>query len=96
MTHMLKTSLVAAAALAASGLALAHTGHGHAELSPFEGLVHALREPDHLAMIALGTTLTGVVAPLVLRGLAALRRRLRAARNSADAAPATGTPGAKA
>lgn len=58
--------------------ALAHTGHGHDDLTAFQGLVHALREPDHLAMIALGLIVIGVASPFVLRAAAWLGRRIAA------------------
>lgn len=65
-----------AATMVTGTAALAHTGHGHDELSTFQGLVHALREPDHLAMIALGVIVIGATSPFVLRAAAWLGRRI--------------------
>jgi hydrogenase/urease accessory protein HupE len=96
MTQTFKASLVAAAALCTSSVALAHTGHGHQEFSTFDGLVHALSQPDHLAMLALGIVVTGALAPWVLRGIAALGRRLHGARKAADTIDTAGSPGAQA
>lgn len=75
-------SAARAAAAAASGLAgsaaLAHTGQGHDEYGVFEGLRHALREPDHLAMLALAIVVIGVASPFVLRAALWLGRRIAA------------------
>ncbi len=71
----LTAATVAGLAAGSSG-ALAHTGHGHDELSTFEGLLHALREPDHLAMVALGIVIAAVAAPFVLRVAARVGRAI--------------------
>ncbi len=77
-----------AATMAASTAALAHTGHGHDGLSTFQGLVHALREPDHLVMIALGLVVIGATSPFVLRAAAWLGRRVAAVvRRAIEARP---------
>ena len=61
----------------AAGTAAAHTGHGHDGFDSLHGLLHALSEPDHLAMLGAGLAFTAWAAPRVLRGLRALRRRLQ-------------------
>jgi hydrogenase/urease accessory protein HupE len=87
ITRLVLKATSAAAFIAAAGpAARAHTGHGHEEFSAFAGLLHALREPDHLAMLALGIAVTGALAPLVPkvgRGAVRLLRRTLAARRAA-------------
>ena len=57
--------------LAAAPLASAHPGHDTAPaLGFFEGLVHLLTQPDHVAMLMGGA----VVAVLALRALRARQR----------------------
>jgi hydrogenase/urease accessory protein HupE len=68
-----------AATMVTSTAALAHTGHGHDGLSTFQGLLHALREPDHLVMIALGVIVIGATSPFVLRAATWLGRRVAVA-----------------
>ena len=82
------TTAIAAATTTAGTAAWAHTGHGHDELSTFQGLLHALREPDHLVMIALGLIVIGAASPFVLRAAAWLGRRLAAPMRRALAARA--------
>ncbi|MFO1328915.1 MAG: HupE/UreJ family protein [Rubrivivax sp.] len=68
---------IALATLAlAAGTAAAHTGHGHDGFDLLHGLWHALTEPDHLALLIAGGAFASAAAPLVLRGLRVLRRRL--------------------
>ncbi|MBI5718042.1 MAG: hypothetical protein HZC37_10195 [Burkholderiales bacterium] len=67
---------LAAITCVAAAAAQAHTGHGHDELGTIEGMLHALRAPDHLAMVALGVVVTAAAAPFVLRVAARLGRRL--------------------
>jgi urease accessory protein len=70
-------SLAPVALLAASGLALAHPGHDTAPaLGFFEGLVHLLTQPDHVAM--LGSAI--VVALAARRAWRARREAHRRAR----------------
>jgi len=71
-----RSAAAAATTMTATTVALAHTGHGHDGLSTFQGLLHALREPDHLALIALGLIVIGAASPFVLRASAWLGRRL--------------------
>lgn len=68
--------LVPLLALHASGAA-AHTGHGHDGLDLSQGLLHALTEPDHLVMLAVGLGIVALATPPVLRGLRRLRALLR-------------------
>ncbi len=72
-------------------LAQAHSGHGHGDYGTLDGVLHALTEPDHLAMLGAGLVLTAWLAPRVLRGLqrarAALRARIGQAIAARDRAP---------
>ena len=84
---MSRTAPILAAALTLSaGVAAAHTGHGHADLSVIEALRHALGAPDHLLLLAFGFGLTTLAAPRVLAGL---RRLLQAVRAPRPASPDT-------
>ncbi len=66
-------SLAPCALLAASGLALAHPGHDTAPaMGFFEGLVHLLTQPDHVAMLG-----TAVVVALAARRAWRSRRAAR-------------------
>jgi hydrogenase/urease accessory protein HupE len=86
---------VAAAALwLAAGTAAAHTGHGHDGLSPMQGLLHALGEPDHLLMLGIGGVICTLAAPRMLNRLRRGWQRLQRARRAGAARPSTPTDAA--
>ncbi|MBL8328477.1 MAG: HupE/UreJ family protein [Rubrivivax sp.] len=90
MTSFIVRNLALGASLMIiASAAPAHTGHGHEDLSSFEGLIHALSQPDHLLMLLAGTVVTSLLAPRLLRLgnrlLAGLRRRLADRRGTAPA-----------
>ena len=65
----------------AAGSAAAHPGHGaEPSFGFFEGLVHLLTEPDHLALLALAVG----TAVLVVRHVRAQRRRDRSSHRAGD------------
>ncbi len=80
--HLRATLATTALAVASSGT-WAHTGHGHDDFGSLDGLLHAMSEPDHLAMLAAGVAFTAWLAPRVLR---AIRRLLQLRRERRQAA----------
>ena len=75
----------------AAGTAAAHTGHGHDGLTPMQGLLHALGEPDHLLMLGIGGVICTLAAPRALKWLRRGWRRLQRARQAGAARPSTPT-----